>query len=211
MAKMYAKVKGSALNERIRKDGKFRSNASIGVEVDIDAIAKAVYKDVMKTIKSDEPRKVDKMNESDVDSPAKKKAKGRRHWLTSVVGGTMLASQIVSSSASLRGAYFSGDRAELAQQTYTSAKGMATLLLSTFGGPYGMVSAVILNRLDGMVGQAVKNQIQLQYDNARLDYNLTRYDMGRHSTYTYDYEQNKWIARDTQRIKNNILNQNTSV
>lgn len=211
MAKMYAKVKGSSLNSRIRQDGKFRSNASIGVEVDIDAIAKAVYKDVMKTIKSDEPRKVDKMNESDVDSPAKKKAKGRKRWLTSVVGGTMLASQIVSSTASLRGAYFSGDRAQLAQQTYTSAKGMATLLLSTFGGPYGMVSAVILNRLDGMVGQAVKNQIQLQYDNARLDYNLTRYDMGRNSTYTYDYEKNKWIARDTQRIKNNILNQNTSV
>lgn len=211
MARMYAKVRGSSLNSRIRQDGKFRSNASIGVEVDIDAITKKVYRDVMKTIKSAEPRKVNKMDESDVESPITKKAKGRKHWATSVVGGTMLASQIVSSSASLRSAYFSGDRAELAQQTYTSAKGMGTLLLSTFGGPYGMVSAVLLNRIDGMVGQAVRNQIQLRYDNSRLDYNLTRYDIGRYSTYTYDYEQNKWVARDTQRIRNNILNQNTSV
>jgi hypothetical protein len=70
--------------------------------------------------------------------------------------------------------------------------------------------AVILNRLDGIFGQYVKNQIQLSYDNARLDYNLTSYDYGRNSTYTYNYQENKWIARDVQRIKNNVLNQNVS-
>lgn len=74
MARMYAKVRGSSLNSRIRQDGKFRSNASIGVEVDIDAIAKIVYKDVMKTMKSGEPRKVNKMNESDIESPADRKS-----------------------------------------------------------------------------------------------------------------------------------------
>ena len=209
MARMYAKVKGSNLNSRIRADGKFRSNASIGVDVDIGAIAKIVYKDVMKTIKSGEPRKVNKMNESDVESPAKKKAKGRKHWHTSVVGTTMLASQIVSSGTRLQNAWHSGDRAELAQQTYTSAKGMGTLLLSTFGGPWGMVASVILNRLDGIFGQAIKNQIQLQYDNSRLQYNMTKYDIGRFSTYTYDYEKNKWIAKDDLRVRNNILHQTT--
>lgn len=209
MARMYAKVRGSSLNSRIRQDGKFKSNASIGVEVDIDAIAKVVYRDVMKTIKSGEPRKVNKMDESDVESPATKKAKGRKNWHTSVVGGTMLASQIVSSGVRLQNAWHSGDRAELAQQTYTSAKGMGTLLLSTFGGPMGMVASVLINRIEGTIGQAVKNQIQLQYDNARLNYKMTKYDIGRYSTYTYDYEINKWVAKDDQRVRNNILNQTT--
>lgn len=209
MARMYAKVRGSSLNSRVRQDGKFRSNASIGVEVDIDAIAKVVYRDVMKTIKSGEPKKVNKMNESDVESPLKKKAKGRKNWHTSVVGGTMLASQIVSSSVGLQNAWHSGDRAELAQQTYTSAKGMGTLLLSTFGGPIGMVATVLINRIEGTIGQAIKNQIQLQYDNSRLQYNMTKYDIGRFSTYTYDYEKNKWIAKDDLRVRNNILNQTT--
>lgn len=211
MARMYAKVKGSTLNSRIRADGKFRSNANIGVDVDIDAITKKVYREVMKAIKSNEPRKINKMNETSVDSPAKEKGKQRRRWNISSSGRSMIAMQAVSSMVNITNSNASGDVAQIAQQNYTSAKGMGMLLLSTFGGQIGQLLAIGLNRLDGMVGQAVKNQIQLQYDNARLDYNMTRYDIGRYSTYTYDYEQNKWVARDTQRIRNNVLNQNTSV
>lgn len=209
MARMYAKVKGSSLNSRIRADGKFRSNASIGVDVDIEAIAKIVYRDVMKTIKNDKNEKTPKMDEVDIESPSTKKGKQRKEWKISSVGGTMLAMQAVSSSVSIGNAYFSGDRAQLAQQTYTSAKGAGTLLLSTFGGTIGAVVSIALNRLDGLIGQTVRNQIQLQYDNARLNYKMTKYDIGRYSTYTYNYETNKWVAKDDQRVRNNILNQTT--
>lgn len=210
MARMYAKVKGSTLNSRIRADGKFRSNASIGVDVDIDAIAKIVYKQVMKTIKNPPNNTTDKMDEPPKDDEREKVKTKRKGWKTSIVGGTMLASQMVSSSASILNAYSSTDQAQIAEQSWTNAKGTSSLLLSTFGGPAGMVISAILNRLDGFVGQHIKNQIQLNYDNARLDYNLTSYDYGRNSTYTYNYQENKWIARDVQRIKNNVLNQNVS-
>lgn len=210
MARMYAKVRGSALNERIRKDGKFRSNASIGVDVDIDAIVKIVYRDVMKRLKNPPTNTSEKMDEVDTESQNEKGTKNRKHWHTSIVGGGMIASQLTSSWINASNAMMSSDQAELAQQSWTSLKGTGTLLLSTFGGAIGMVSAVMLNRIDGLIGNHIKNQIQLTYDNARLDYNLTSYDYGRNSTYTYNYQENKWIARDVQRIQNNILNQNTA-
>ena len=209
MARMYAKVRGSSLNSRIRNDGKFRSNASIGVEVDIDAITKIVYRQVMATLKNPPDNTTGKMNESSEDEESKS-TKTRKNWHTSVVGGSMLATQFVSSSVSMLNVQLSTDQAEMAQQSWTNAKGTSMLLLSTFGGKYGMVASVLLNRLDGLFGQYVKNQIQLQYDNARLEYNLTSYDYGRNSTYTYNYQENKWVARDVQRIKNNVLNQNVS-
>ena len=110
MARMYAKVKGSSLNSRIRADGKFRSNANINVDVDIEAISKIVYRDVMKSIKNDKNERTPKMDEVDVDSPAKKKGKQRKGWKTSQVGGSMIAMQAISSSVNLANAYFSGDK-----------------------------------------------------------------------------------------------------
>ena len=211
MARMYAKVKGQSLNEAFAKSGdRFKKNKNIAVDIDINRIVNLVYREVMKKMNTAD-NSSQKMDESNPESPSKEKAKERNGWKLSVVGGTMLASQIVSSSVSESNAFASGDNAQIAMTNYTNLKGTGSLLLSTFGGPYGMIVAVILNRLDGLFGQYVKNQIQLQYDNARLDYNLTTMDIGRNSTYTYDYEQNKWVARDVQRVKSNILNQNTSV
>jgi hypothetical protein len=211
MARMYAKVRGQSLNEAFTKSGdRFKRNKNIPVDIDINRLANLVYREVMKKM-NNENESSQNMDESDLDSPEKKKAKEHNKWKLSIVGGTMLASQIVASSTSMSIASASNDNAQVAQTAYTNTKGTASLLLSTFGGPYGMILAVILNRLDGIVGQYVKNQIQLQYDNARLDYNLTTMNIGRNSTYTYDYEQNKWVARDVQRVKNNILNQTTSV
>lgn len=208
MARMYAKVKGSNLNSRIRADGKFRSNANIGVDVDIDAIAKIVYKHVMKTLKSTGEVSL-KMNEDTNDSPSTSKGKSRKKYKLSNVSYSMMASQIVSSYVGINKAEASGDRAQVAQQTYTSLKGLSILSISTFGGTIGKVLGVLLSRLDGLVGQHIKNQIQLEYDNSRLQYNLTKNDIGRFSTYTYDTEQNKWIARDVEKIQKNILNQTT--
>lgn len=207
MARMYAKVKGQSLNEAFTKSGdRFKRNKNIAVDIDINRITNIVYREVMKKMNSDN-KSSQKMDENNIETPAKEKAKERNGWKLSVVGGTMLASQIVSSSVSASNAYASTDTAQIAMTNYTNIKGTASLLLSTFGGPYGMVMAVILNRLDGIFGQYVKNQIQLQYDNARLEYNLTRMNIGRNSTYTYDYEQNKWRARDVENINSSILTQ----
>lgn len=211
MARMYAKIRSATLNAGLLKSGnRFKKNRNLEVEIDIPTIANLVYQEVMKKIDNADTG-VEKPDKTSLTDPEGKKAKERGKWKLSVVGFTMLSSQIIASIASGHRATASGDNAQMAQTTYTNIKGTGTLLLSTFGGKYGMVATVLLNRIDGFVGQAVKNQIQLQYDNARLDYNLTRLDIGRNSTYTYDYEQNKWIARDTQRVKNSVLHQNTSV
>lgn len=209
MAKMYGRIKGSSLNNRLRTDGKFRSNANIGVDIDVDAIAKIVYKQVMKTLKSSGQVASPKMNEDEQDAPNTSKGKSRKKYKLSSVSYSMIASQIVSSYVGIHRAEASGDRAEVAQQTYTSLKGLSILSISTFGGPMGKVLGVLLSRLDGLVGQHIKNQIQLEYDNSRLQYNLTKNDIGRFSTYTYDTEQNKWVARDVEKIQKNILNQTT--
>lgn len=177
--------------------------------VNVDKLAKIVYAEVIKTLKKSKKGSAKPNNTSPKSADAGKKERG--DWKISQVGYSMLGAQLVSSMVSSNEAFASGDNAQIAMTNYTNVKGTSTLMLSTFGGPYGMVLSVILNRLDGLFGQYVKNQIQLQYDNSRLDYNLTTMDIGRNSTYTYDYEQNKWIARDVQRIKSNILNQNTSV
>lgn len=209
MARMYAKVKGQSLNEAFVKSGdRFKKNKNIAVDIDINRITNIVYREVMKKMNS-ENQSSQKMDENNIETPAKEKAKQRNKWKLSIVGGTMLASQLVASSTSSLTAYTSSDTAQMAMTNYTNMKGTASLLLSTFGGPYGMVGAVILNRVDGLVGQYIKNQIQLQYDNARLEYNLTRMDIGRYSTYVYDNEQQKWTARDVERVKQNILNQTT--
>lgn len=210
MARMYAKVKGSSLNSAFTKSGnRFKNNKNIGVDIDIARLTNIVYREVMKKIKTS-PDAVAKMDDTTPKNPKDKKAKQHGHWKLSEVGFSILAGQIVSSVVSESEAYASGDNAQIAMTNYTNLKGTSTLLLSTFGGPVGMVMATALNRIEGLVGQYVKNQIQLQYDNARLDYNLTTMDIGRNSTYTYDYEQNKWVARDVQRIRNNVLNQNVA-
>lgn len=190
MARMYAKVKGASLNQAYTKSGdRFKSNKNINVEIDMKRLAKEVIKTIQ-NVEEEEPKE---------------------NWKLSTVGATMLASQLATAMNTSNKALSTGDNAQMAMTNYTNTKGTGMLLLSTFGGPVGMIMSVLLNRIDGLVGQAIENQIQLRYDNARLDYNLTRMDIGRNSTYTYDYEQNKWVARDVQRIKNNILNQTTSV
>lgn len=207
MAKMYAKIKGSTLNQgMVKAGGRFKENKNIAVDIDINRISNLVYRQVMSKLKS-EDLSSKKPNDTSPINPEETKAKGRGRWKLSTVGFSMLTSQIATSVISQKNAYSSGDTAQMAMQTYTNVKGTGSLLLSTFGGPYGMVMAVILNRLDGLFGQYVKNQIQLQYDNARLEYNLTRMNIGKNSTYTYDYEQNKWRARDVENINSSILTQ----
>jgi len=145
------------------------------------------------------------------DTPESKDKKRKKDWKTSVLGVAMLAGSAASNSLKLTESILSTDQAQIAESAYTTVKGTGTLALSTFGGKWGAVIASFVGVIDGLVGQAIKNQIQLSYDNSRLWYNLTRNDIGRNSTYVYDYEQQKWTARDTERVKKNILNQNSSV
>lgn len=210
MAKMYAKIKGGSLSSGLNKSGTgFDRRKNIQIDLDVDRISNLVYRRVMQALKgygvfSKKP------NDTSPQDPSDELAKEHGKWKLSTVGFTMLTSQLANSAISLSETYASGDNSQIAMQTYTNFKGTGTLLLSTFGGAPGMIASVLLNRIDGFVGQYIKNQIQLQYDNARLDYNLTRMDIGRNSTYTYDTEQQKWTARDVQRVRNNILNQTTS-
>ena len=145
------------------------------------------------------------------DEPSSHDRKRKKDWKTSGLGVMMFMGSLTSSVIGIPTAFASTDAAEIAQTAYTSVKGAGTLAMSTFGGKVGAVFASLFGIIDGLVGQAIKNQIQLSYDNSRLYYNLTRNDIGRNSTYVYDYEQQKWTARDTERVKKNVLNQNTAV
>lgn len=168
-----------------------------------EKIARKIKKQIIKEIKEG------KLNiGDDAESNDKKRKRG---WKTSQYGVAMLGGSIVSNAWRIAEASSSTDSAQIAQNAYTAVKGTGTLALSTFGGYAGAIIASLIGVVDGLAGQSIKNQIQLSYDNSRLWYNLTRNDIGRNSTYTYDYEQQKWVARDTERIKKNILNQNSSV
>lgn len=200
MARMYAKIKGSTLNEGLVKSGeRFKKNKNISVDVDIERISNIVYGRVMQKINNDEPTSP-KPNEAG-ETPDKTKDKKRRGLHLSTL--TMMTQAITSSAWSLRESTRSTDEAQHALNSYTAVKGVGTLVI----GAYSPLLASVLRMIDSLVGQGIKNQIQLQYDNSRLEYNLTRMDVGRYSTYTYDTEQQKWIARDVEKIKHNVLNQ----
>lgn len=193
-SKYYSRISGAKLQSFIRKDGKFK-NRNIGIDIDVDRLTKKITKEVTKNLENNGtiPR-------------GGKKATGRR-WHTSVVGGTMIATSLLSSGAKIASGLASTDSAQLSMNTYNAVKGTGSLLLSTFGGPIGMVLTVLLGAIDGFVGQKIKNQLQLSFDNARLFYNFSSYDIGRNSTYVYDNDAKKWIARDTKRVMATVLNQ----
>lgn len=207
MAKMYAKIKGGALSSGLNKSGTgFDRRKNVQIDLDVDRISNLVYRRVMRALKgygvfSRKP------NDTSPQKPAEELAKEHGEWKLSTVGLTMMTSQIANSINSANMANATTDSAQMAMTTYTNTKGTSMLMLSTFGGDTGMIMSVLLNRIDGFVGQYIKNQIQLQYDNSRLEYNLTRMDIGRYSTYTYDNEQQKWVARDVEKVRANILNQ----
>ena len=207
MARMYAKIKGGSLSSGLNKSGTgFDRRKNIQIDLDVDRISNLVYRRVMQALKgygvfSKKP------NDTSPQKPAEDIAKDHGEWKLSTVGLTMMTSQIANSINSVNMANATTDNAQTAMTSYTNAKGTSMLMLSTFGGEAGMIMSVLLNRIDGFIGQYIKNQIQLQYDNARLEYNLTRMDIGRYSTYTYDNEQQKWVARDVEKVRTNILNQ----
>ena len=169
-----------------------------------EKLVKEVEKQILKDIK-------DGKFDLNPENPESDNKKGKYKRRLSDVGMTMITNSIVSNSLKLHESAASGDSAQIAENSYSAAKGLGTLAISTFGGSTGQIIAMITNIIDGLVGQEVKNQIQLAYDNGRLLYNFTRNDIGRNSTMIYDEQQQKWIAKDTKKIMSNVLNQNNFV
>jgi hypothetical protein len=202
MARMYAKISGDALNSGLLKSGeRFKKNKNLEVGIDLERITNKVYREVMKRIKNGGAVSSPKPGEDQEDPNEDAKNKRKKYKLSTTYG--LIAGSMISNSFSVRTAQASTDEAQRAMTTYTAVKGVGTLAI----GAVSPILAMFLRITDSLVGQYVKNQIQLQYDNARLEYNLTRMNIGRNSTYTYDYEQNKWRARDVENINSSILTQ----
>lgn len=134
----------------------------------------------------------------------------KRKWKISTLGATMAGLQTISAGTRYINLVASTDDAKKSKELLSTGLNMATLALGAFGGVWGLVGATVLSFLRGMAGQYLENQIQELYDSRRLQYKLSNYDLSKYSTQTYDYNKQKWIATDTQRIERNIL-KNTKI
>ena len=144
------------------------------------------------------------------DGAEKSEKKKHKSWLTSTMGTTMIATNIVSSGFSIATAYSSTDTALQAKTSYTATKGLAMNAIGLIP-IWGPVLTTLLGMVDGLIGDKITNEMQLRFDNSRFRYNMTRNDIGRYSTRIYDYEKQSWVARDVETANNQILNQNSSV
>lgn len=189
---LYTKVKMSDFSRT--SSGKIRANAVKSYKIDTEKLEAKILKDVARRIKNGTILDVLEKKE-----PEKKPEKIN---MKTLAGGMMMATQAAHSVVSVATAASSTDEAATAIAAYRGATGAATLAIGTSSPLIGLTVGIILN----LVSKFVTNQIQLSYDNSRLMYRYDNYDISRYSTYTYDYENSKWVAQDTQRVSNSILN-----
>jgi hypothetical protein len=131
-------------------------------------------------------------------------------WMASQMGKAMVISQSVSSGIRYKNALASGDEAKASKTLVNGGISAITLALGASKSPWGLVASTLISAFRGIFGNYIDNQIQEKYDTRRLSYRLTNYDLSKYSTQTYNYNQQKWIATDTQRIERNIL-KNTKI
>lgn len=130
-------------------------------------------------------------------------------WMASQMGKAMVISQAISSGIRYNNALVSGDEARASKTLINGSMSALTLGLGTFGGPWGLVASTLLSAFRGLFGNYIDNQIQEKYDTRRLSYRLTNYDLSKYSTMTYNYNQQKWVASDTQKVATQILGSRT--
>ena len=187
---------------RITKSGKLdrRSKTTALLERIINEKVDEALKDNGIYAKTETPIK-----EPTPEEIAKRRRLKRQKWLTSQMGRAMTGMQMVSAGMRYANVLASGDEAKQNRELFSSGVSALTLLLGTYGGPYGMVASVLLSGARGLFGQLVENKIQEKYDTRRLKYKLSNYDLAKYSTQTYNYSQQKWIATDTVRTTSKIL------
>lgn len=147
-------------------------------------------------VQDEKPMKTDTKTPSEEDVDYNNKY-GHR---ISKAGAIMLVRSVASNAFKIAGAYQGTDKAQMSKIVYHSAINGATLAV----GLTNPTLAVAMATLNWIITPMVDYGIQNNYDTQRLNFKYDNYDTNRFSTYIY--KDGKYVAQDTQRVKNTLLN-----
>lgn len=126
-------------------------------------------------------------------------------WTASQMGKAMTIYSAISSGIRYNNALASGDEAKANKALLNGSLSFVTDGLGAIGGPWGLVASTTLSAIRGLLGRHIENQIQEIYDNRRLSYRLTNYDLSKYSTQTFNTVTQKWNAVDTDKVNRTVL------